>query len=316
MKCPSFRRLPITALIVLLVVMATLAVSATFGGASTPPSRGHSPSQNTATIGPDLKYEPISIKLLKRKAIPEDRGLIAGLDQDGISVRSVTLIGLLQSAYAAIDGNSIGPGLKLAQIIGLPDWASTDLYAIEGKMDPSVAIELSKLSSAQQELARAHMLQAMLADRFKLQAHSENREGAVYFLVIAKNGPKLKQATPGETYPKSGFGGAVPYQAGFVVMASPDPGATKRLGLGAAIDKLTPILSAWLHCPVIDKTGLTGKYDFQLQWTENEDAETGPEANWPSLFTAIQQQLGLKLESAKGPVPVLVIEHVEKPSGN
>jgi uncharacterized protein (TIGR03435 family) len=272
-----------------------------------------SQTQKPAATAPEFKYEPISIKLLRDKATPQFRGLVATMDPDGISVRAVTLVALIQSAYAAIDRNSIGPGLKLAQIIGLPDWASTDEYAINGKMDPSVAIELSKLSSAQQELARAHMLQAMLADRFKLQAHSENREGAVYFLVIAKNGPKLKQATPGESYPKSRFGGDL---AGFVVMAPPDPGATKRLGLGAAIDKLTPILSAWLHCPVIDKTGLTGKYDFQLQWTENEDAETEPEANWPSLFTAIQQQLGLKLESAKGPVPVLVIEHVEKPSGN
>ena len=79
---------------------------------------------------------------------------------------------------------------------------------------------------------------------------------------------------------------------------------------------LTKTLSAWLHCPVIDKTGLTGKYDFQLQWTNNENAETGPETNWPSLFIAIQEQLGLKLESGKGPVPVVVIDHVEKPSGN
>jgi uncharacterized protein (TIGR03435 family) len=82
------------------------------------------------------------------------------------------------------------------------------------------------------------------------------------------------------------------------------------------MERLTATLSAWLHRPVIDKTGLTGKYDFQLQWTTNEDAETGPEANWPSLFSAIQQQLGLKLEPGKGPVPVLVIEHVDKPSGN
>ena len=82
------------------------------------------------------------------------------------------------------------------------------------------------------------------------------------------------------------------------------------------MERLSLILSAWLHCPVIDKTGLTGKYDFQLQWTAKEGAETEPEANWPSLFTAIQQQLGLKLESGKGPVPFLVIDHVEMPSGN
>ncbi len=73
---------------------------------------------------------------------------------------------------------------------------------------------------------------------------------------------------------------------------------------------------AWLHCPVIDKTGLTGKYDFELQWTAREGAETGPKANWPSLFTAVREQLGLKLEQGKGPVPFLVVDHAEMPSGN
>jgi uncharacterized protein (TIGR03435 family) len=284
-----------------------------FGFASTLPSRNHSRSQNAATIGPDFKYEPISIKLLSRKATPDDRGFVADLEPDGISAGVVTLIGLLQSAYAEIDPSSSGFGLKVEQIVGVPNWANTAMYAIEGKMDPHVAIELGKLSPIQQKLARAHMLQAMLADRFKLKAHPENREGPVYYLVIAKNHPKLKQAPPGETYPKGRFGED---RAGLVVMAPSDPGATKRLGLGAPMERLAVTLSAFLHCPVIDKTGLGGKYDFQLQWTATEGADTGPEANWPSLFTAIQEQLGLKLESGKGPVPVLVIDHVETPSGN
>lgn len=296
-----------------LTTAALFAVAIAFCPAHATPSRGHSRSQNAAAIGPDFKYEPISIKLLSRKATPEDRGFVADLEPDGISVRVVTLIGLLQSAYAEIDPSSSGFGLKVEQIVGVPNWANTAMYAIEGKVDPSVAIELRKLSPIQQNLARAHMLRAMLADRFKLKAHPENREGPVYYLVIAKNRPKLKQATPGETYPKSRFGGD---QAGFVVMSQSEPGSTKRLGLGAPMERLTITLSAWLHCPVIDKTGLTGKYDFQLQWTAKEGAETGPEANWPSLFTAIQEQLGLKLESGKGPVPVLVIDHVEMPSGN
>lgn len=300
------------------VGMLTIAVAFAFafGIAHGMPSPAHSPSQNTSTIGPEFKYEPISIKLLSRKATPEDRGLVASFDQDGISVRRVTLVGLLQSAYVDIDRSSSGFGLRVEQIAGVPNWANTAMYAIEGKMDSSVAIELDKLSPIQQDLARTHMLQAMLADRFKLKAHAENRDGPVYYLVIAKNRLKLKPATPGETYPKSGFGGALPYQTGSVVMAQSEPGSTKRLGLGAPIERLTLTLSAWLHCPVIDKTGLTGKYDFQLQWTAREGVENGPETNWPSLFTAIQEQLGLKLESGKGPVPFLVIDHVEMPSGN
>jgi uncharacterized protein (TIGR03435 family) len=284
--------------------------------ANATPSRSGSQTQRAATATPVFEYEPISIKLLRTNATPDFRGLVADLQPDGIRIRSVTLLGLLQSAYAEIDPSSIGPGLRDNQIVGAPNWATTHLYAIEGKIDPPAADELSKLSPIQQELARAHMLQAMLADRFKLKAHPENREGPVYYLAIAKNRPKLKQATPGETYPKSGFGGALPYHAGSVVMAQSEPGSTKRLGLGAPMGRLTETLAAWLHCPVIDKTGLTGKYDFQLQWTAIEGVETGPAADWPSLFTAIKEQLGLKLESGKGPVHVLIIDHVEMASGN
>jgi uncharacterized protein (TIGR03435 family) len=296
--------------------MAALVVPISMGLMGATLIRGQSQAQSTATIGRGFKYEPFSIKLLRTNATPDFRGLVADLDPDGIRIRQVLLLGLLQSAYAEIDPSSTGFGLRDNQIIGAPNWATTYLYAIEGKMDPSVAIELGKLSPIQQNLARAHMLQEMLADRFKLKAHPENREGPVYYLVIAKKGPKLKLATPGETYPTSGFGGALPYHAGNVAMAQSEPGSTKRLGLGAPMERLTETLSAWLHCPVIDKTGLTGKYDFELQWTGREGAETGPETNWPSLFTAIQEQLGLKLESGKGPVSVLVIDHVEKASGN
>jgi uncharacterized protein (TIGR03435 family) len=296
-------------------VMA-IVVALGFGLAHGRSSRGDSISQNAAAIGAEFMYEPISIKLLRTDATPDYRGFVADLEPDGISVRKVTLLGILQSAYAEIDPSWSGFGLRDNQIIGAPNWATTYLYAIEGKIEPSVAIELGKLSPSQQELARAHMLQAMLADRFKLKAHAENREGPVYYLAIAKNGPKMKQATLGETYPKGPGWGGFTWHAGQTVMAPSDPGSTKRQGLGAPVSGLATTLSMWLHCPVIDKTGLTGKYDYQLQWTANENAETGPETNWPSLFTAIQQQIGLKLEPAKGPVPVLVIDHVEKASGN
>jgi uncharacterized protein (TIGR03435 family) len=316
MRLSRFRRFPTLETLLFLTGLASISVPVIFGVARTLPSRGHSLSQNTATIGPDFKYEPISIKLLRTDATPDFRGLVADMEPDGISIRKVTLLGLLESAYAEIDPSWSGFGLRDNQIVGAPNWATTYLYAIEGKIEPSVAGELGKLSPSQQQLARAHMIQALLADRFKLQAHPENREGPVYFLTVAKNGPKMKQATPGETYPKGPGWLPFSWHAGQTVMAPSDPGSTKRLGLGAPLSGLTTTLSMWLHCPVIDKTGLTGKYDFQLQWTGNENAETGPETNWPSLFTAIQQQIGLKLEPAKGPVPFLVIDHVEKASGN
>jgi len=262
------------------------------------------------------KYDVVSIKLLPEKATPMHIGIPPEVDPGGLRIRKTTLVGILQFAYAGVDPSSSGMGLRVEQIVGVPKWAETALYAIGGKMDPSVAVELGKLSPTQQEIAREHMLQGMLADRFKLKAHSEKREGSVYFLSIAKTPVKLKLARPGEAYPQSGFGGRVPYQAGSVVMAKSEPGSTKRLGLGAPMEGLTSTLSAWLHRPVIDKTGLTGKYDFELQWTASEGAESGPAANWPSLFTAVREQLGLKLVPGKGLVPFLVIDHVEMPSGN
>ncbi|MGA7784437.1 MAG: TIGR03435 family protein, partial [Candidatus Acidiferrales bacterium] len=231
MTLSRFHRTPAFVVGLFFAELATIAAPVIFGFASTPPSRGHSPSQNTAAIGPEFKYETVSIKLLKSKATPQSIGVIADMEPDGIHVRAVTLASLIQVAYSAIDRNSMGFlfGLRRNQIIGTPDWAITDQYAIDGRIEPFVADELGKLSPSQQELARAQMLQAMLADRFKLKAHPENREGPVYYLVIAKNRPKMKQATPGETYPGSGFGGR-PYQAGSVAMAPSEPGSTKRLG--------------------------------------------------------------------------------------
>ncbi len=184
--------------------------------------------------------------------------------------------------------------------------------------------QLSKLSPAQQKLARTQILQAILVDYFKLAVHVESRESSVYLLVIAKNCPKFKKATPGEIYPKENprVPGVI-WQAGWVVMAPPDPPVapmtSKYMGLGAPIATLAQVLSVRLHTNVVDKTGLAGNYDFSLQFTGTDEApisDSDSDSPWPPLFTAIQKQLGLKLDSGKGPVPVLVIDHAERPSGN
>jgi uncharacterized protein (TIGR03435 family) len=108
----------------------------------------------------------------------------------------------------------------------------------------------------------------------------------------------------------------MPWQAGWVVLAPPNPGSEKRIGLGADMTALSQNLSMRLQSVVVDKTGLTGKYDFQLQWSGVDATPAESESSWPPLLTAIQQQMGLKLETGKGPTKVLVIDHVEKPSGN
>jgi uncharacterized protein (TIGR03435 family) len=142
------------------------------------------------------------------------------------------------------------------------------------------------------------MLQALLADRFKLAAHAEKREMPMFALVIAKGGPRL--ITTNAIGALSGGRGRISITGG-----------------DDALAVLAFELSWRLGRPVIDRTGLNGRYELTLNWTE--DDVPSPAANTsgaPSLFTAIQEQLGLKLEATRGPVQVLVIDHAERPSEN
>ena len=258
------------------------------------------------------KYDVVSVKPLGHNFSPEPQyGYLFDSSPDGIRIRRATLVNLARSAYSEGQGPL---GFRDDQIFGAPDWTNKDWFAIDAKMDESVAGEFGKLNPAQQALARNKMLKDILVERFKLAVHIEDRYGPVYFLTVAKSGPKFKEAKPGENYPKGPFQ-AMPWQAGWVVTV-PDAGSEKRIGLGADMSTLTAELSRRLKSTVVDKTGLIGKYDFQLQWSGVDAIPTDSEAPWPPLLTAIQQQMGLKLETGKGPTPVLVIDHVERPSGN
>jgi uncharacterized protein (TIGR03435 family) len=169
------------------------------------------------------------------------------------------------------------------------------------------------------------MLQPLLAERFKLKAHTETKQLPVYELIVAKGGPKLKEATPGDTY-ANGFKGPDGVGRGGMMRM----GRGQLTGQGVPITTLTNLLSQQLQRTVVDKTGLTGKYDLELNWTPEQgegglgpppgaaspQAEPAPDATGPSIFTALQEQLGLKLQSTKGPVETLVIDHAEMPSEN
>ncbi len=229
------------------------------------------------------------------------------------SATGATLQYLIREAY----------GVENNQIIGAPNWVNSKRYDIEAKVDKSVAEELQKGNLDQRTLKYMRMLQALLVDRFKLTLHRESKELPVYDLVIAKKGPKLQEAKAGDTYP-NGIEGGGPH------MIQIRTG--QLIGQALSIADLVRQLSRPLGRTVLDKTGLTGNYDFNLKWTPDESqlpmldgTESGqqgtgyaaaPASTGPSIFTAIQEQLGLKLESKKGPVEVLVIEHVEEPSEN
>lgn len=173
------------------------------------------------------------------------------------------------------------------------------------------------------------MIQSLLADRFKLKVSHSTRELPVYALVVAKTGPKLHDAKPGDTYP-NGIKGPDGRPVGGAGMMRMRPG--QLIGQGFSIASLAGLLSQQLGRTVMDQTGLKGNYDFTLQWTSDQrpvampagpvgvssgaDGVPPSDSSGPSIFTALQEQLGLKLESTKGPVDIIVIDHIERPSEN
>jgi uncharacterized protein (TIGR03435 family) len=191
------------------------------------------------------------------------------------------------------------------QISGGPNWMDSAKFNVEAKAGSALPIPVGPGSGPMQL-----MVQSLLADRFKLKVHKETREEQVYELVEDKRGSKLKEAA---------------------ALAEDSPqglqmGRGQMIGMAAPMALLARQLSQLLGRTVIDKTGLTGKYEFTLHWTPDPGAFAGapggpdaaPQADLsgPSLSTAVQEDLGLKLASAKGPVEMLVIDHVERPSEN
>lgn len=274
------------------------------------PQTGAESQASSATTAP--VYEVASIK--RNKSGP---GIIKlDFPPNGLTATNVTLDMLIEEAY----------GVEEVQISGAPGWFKSEWYDIEAKVDSSVADRSSKLTEDQRTAEQHPMLQALLADRFKLTLHRESKELPVYALVIAKNGPKLQEAKRGDTYPN-----------GLVGLDGHGAPRLMQVGRGVIICQALPVewlvhaLTLQLKRPVLDRTGLKGIYDYRLHWTPDDskwavfkgpedqpgiDGTRLPEPSGPSIFTAIQEQLGLKLEPQKGPVDVLVIDHVERPSEN
>ena len=179
-------------------------------------------------------------------------------------------------------------GIQEWQIIGSPAWISTerfDIIAVTGGADQLT------------DKSREPFLQALLADRFGLKYHKETRELDGYSLVVAKNGPKLVQNTGAGEYAMKVTGGL-----GKQVLHS-----TK-----GNIPRLIEILSRVTGRMVTDDTGLSGQYDFTLEWGPDEQTDLVG----PSLFTALQEQLGLRLAATKKPTEVIVIDRVDRPTDN
>jgi uncharacterized protein (TIGR03435 family) len=242
-----------------------------------------------AQTAASLTFDVVSIK--QNHSGPGPTIIHSLPDSDQITIVNASPHFLIGEAY----------GIRLRDLIaGVPAWADSDAYDIEAKVAPSDLPAFHKLLPMQ----RNPMLQSILADRFHLKVHFETRTLPAYALVVSKSGPKLKQVEPG-TLP-SGL---------------KDPGGINMSrneikGTGVSMVPLRDVLQMQLGRAIVDRTGLTGRYSFTLQFTPAQaSSDAQPEAA-PSIFTAVQEQLGLRLEPVKAPVQVLVVDHIEKPSEN
>ncbi len=213
-------------------------------------------------------------------------------------------------------------GLENDRLLGGPAWAKTTNFDIEAKVAPDDAPKLKALKMEQ----RRQMMVALLEERFGLKYHHETRDLPMYELVVAKGGAKMQASKPDPAGPDQGPGPA-PSPGRHMLMMH---GRGHIESTGTGMSGLVRLLSGQLGRTVVDKTGLTGDYDFKLDWTPDEmasamtkggnpapgDNPASPDAAGPSLFTALEEQLGLKLESTKGPVDVIVIDQLEQPTAN
>lgn len=222
---------------------------------------------------------------------------------------------------------TIAYGVKEFQVSGGPGWINTDRFDVDAKMSDTEVEYLNKLPSDQQSTRMGLMVQGLLADRFQLKVSHATKDLPVYALVVAKNGPKLHEAKPGDTYP-NGIRGLDGVAHPGMMRMGPGQLTGQALEMGA----LTTVLSQQLGRTILDHTGLKGQYDISLQWTPDVgegmmfggpagpkppgENPAPPESTGPSIYTALQEQLGLKLDSTKGPVEIVVVDRVEQPSEN
>lgn len=220
-------------------------------------------------------------------------------------------MGLIRAAYATDPFTPIDGG---------PSWVHSAFYEINAKAEGNPTLTTM----------RGPMMQVLLEEYFHLKIHHETAEGPVYFLTLARGGPKLRSfkegsCVPFTTFPRSPLEPGQEY-CNAVVGIMPN-GAGHAEAQGTTLDEFSKMLRPVLDRPVINKTGLNGKFDIHIEFSRegtlaalprpSGGLSAAPDPQGPSsIFTVFEEQLGLKLESGKGPVDRLVIDHIEKPSGN
>lgn len=253
-------------------------------------------------------FEVASIKL----GDPSDRSRgFSSPDPSQFRVINMTARGMVAFVY----------GLKSFQLNGGPDWANSKIYDIDAKVEDSIAKSMQGMSRPERQQQQRMMLHSLLIERFKLQVSHVTKDEPEYALVVAKGGPKLTPTTwvpPASAKVPPGTGPHLLLDNGNIsAVNQPVSGLADLLAFMPEIEG---------HL-VVDHTGITGNYDYEVKFSSQAldqkfSAEAGapppanPDNSGPSIFTALEEQLGLKLEMTRGPVEIYTIEHIEEPSEN
>ena len=291
------------------ILAAPIGIGIVHGQASTTTTTA---SGQAPTVVSDLpKYDVASIKPNKTG----DNRVRFMMTPDGISLQGAPMRMLLPQAF----------GVEEDRILGEPDWVKSSRFDIEAKVEPENAPKLKDLKADQRN---AMMLQ-LLVDRFNLKYHHEQRELPMYTLAVAKSGLKMKPTKPDQDAPEPEApppgDGPQPKMGRHMLMMHPG----HLESTGTSTEQLAHLLSRQLGRTVVDRTGLSGEYDFTLDYTPDNmpmpphgaaDGGSKPDMQvdpgGPSIFTAVEEQLGLKLEATKGMVDVIVIDHIDRPTEN
>ncbi|HTZ97753.1 MAG TPA: M56 family metallopeptidase [Terriglobales bacterium] len=295
----------------------TAAQSDIMGAAPSPfTSVSVKPSQVSAAVSPDENADKAKTFFLTAGSHEGASPTYAGSNQrmvrmfyspDGYTAANVTLRDLIEEAY----------GVQTDQIVGGPDWLNTARFDVQAKVDKVQVDPANREQMEQSRIENQKRLQMLLADQFKLVLSTQSKNLATYDLVIGDGGSKLQAANSADTM--MGPDGR-PMGVHRMMMNQSQGQVMGFAAQGASTDVLAQQLSRQLGTPVIDKTGLKGDYDFNLQWAAPEkgsspETEAVPDATSnAALLSAVEQQLGLKLEPQSGPMQVFVIEHVVKPA--
>lgn len=239
----------------------------------------------TSQTSPGAQFETVSIHPMRQDDNRPER-IENPIKSGYLRAVNVNVKSLMEIAYDI-------PDLRM---IGGPPWLTSERFSLEAKADPSTSEWLASLPTEEAKQLKRKMMVELLTARFKLAVHAEAREMPVYAMVVAKGGSKLGATDPGGDARSAGD-----------QLIQIQPGSN-------SLEILAYELSWRIGRPVLDRTGLDEKRAVTLRWRGDE--ETAAESNAPSLFTALQEQLGLKLTSARSPVQVLVIDHAEKPGSD